>query len=105
MLKKRCLILALFGYASLSAAEKIDLSFSQPPQAVDKADFSLKWRPEAAPEKARFPESWQEKPPAPHQIQRHPVPSLFDRVHRSDRLRITDPDFSSFNSDGGYKPY
>lgn len=105
-MKKLLLVITLSGLACASGAEKLNLSLSQPPShAADKADFSLKWRPEAAPENARGPGPWEEKKAAPEQPRRYPAPSMFGRVHRSDRLRVTDPEFSAFNSDEGYKPH
>lgn len=105
-MNKLWLVILLSGYACASGAEKLNLSLSQqPPDIGDKADFSLKWRPEAATEKSRAPGLWEERKVAPEPCHRYPARPMSGRVHRSDRLRVTDPNFSAFNSDDGYKPY
>ena len=80
--------------------------------AIEKTDFTLKWRPEKhqttypAQHQAEGQKKWVQPPssfsvPEPKSRQ----PDMFGRVDKAHRLRYSDPNFSSFNSDEGYSDY
>ena len=87
--------------------------------ATEKADFNLKWQEEPRREagKADFKLKWQEEP------RREVAPTknndlqgymnernirqqnFLGHVDKANRLRFTDPQFSTYNSDGGSHIY
>lgn len=95
---------ALFLYASgvnLSAAKQADLQLKWREEPTnERADFTLKWREEQTKETVQ-----KKKPdqPDPLHENRARQPNPLGRIHRSDRQRFIDPNFSEFNSDGGYR--
>ncbi|MCS3430657.1 hypothetical protein [Klebsiella sp. BIGb0407] len=77
--------------------------------ASAKADFALKWQAEknqttdAIQHSGEGQNQWRQ-PPSSFSLPEHKssLPDMFGRVDKPHRLRYSDPNFSSFNSDEGY---
>lgn len=105
--------LLLLCSVSAPAAEKthLDLEWREEPKN-EKADFMLKWREAPKAETPEATSKWQQAPTAEGENEQsyafrhnqYTRPYSSGRVHRSNRQRVIDPNFSSFTSDGGYIP-
>ena len=109
-MNKLWMVLLLFCSVSSFATENADftLKWKEKPK---KEDFRLKWKEK--PKKEDFALKWQEKPEREdlpkknndlqgyRQESRQQPVQMLGYVGKANRMRFSDPQFSTYNSDGG----